>query len=58
MSNPYECNNLKSKHEDLCSVLNVDRVAMKKSWESYVAISENYTLDVSSKPLYLTTIVF
>lgn len=39
--------NLIAKMDSLCSNLNVDPAAAKKSKESFLDIKRNYTLDVS-----------
>lgn len=41
---------LKLKHDELCAQLNVDTEAKMRSWKSYSAICQNYTLD--GEPLH------
>lgn len=35
------------KHQDLCVELNLDKESANESWNSYLNIRQNYTLEVS-----------
>lgn len=42
--------------DNLCSKLNVDPVAAKKSRDSFLDIKRNYTLDVSNFSIFILNI--
>lgn len=40
------------RHHKLCTSLNMDRAAADEAWKSYLAMKQNYTLEVSSTKHY------
>lgn len=40
------CDGVRSKYEDLCRELNMDRETEELSWNKYIEISQNFSLDV------------
>lgn len=38
-----------TKYLDLCKGLNLDKTAATRAWETYLAVKENYSLDVSAR---------
>lgn len=39
-----------SKYADLCKGLNLDKNASSRAWDTYLAVKDNYSLDVSVPP--------